>query len=98
MISQFLGIIKITKEYPAEAHKEAIIDILKGIEEVNDISLSANKLPYIGLESIIDLNIEDDVISGKAVVVSKSISWSNSKMSIKLKLDRRPVKVSDFIQ
>jgi len=90
--------IKITKEYPAEAHKEAIIDILKGIEEVNDISLSANKLPYIGLESIIDLNIEDDVISGKAVVVSKSISWSNSKMSIKLKLDRRPVKVSDFIQ
>lgn len=90
--------VEITKEYPAEAHKEAIIDIFKGLEEVNNISLSANKLPYIGLESIIDLNIEDDVISGKAIVVQKSIRWSNSKMSLNLKLDRRPIKVSDFIK
>ena len=89
--------IQITKEYPAEAHKEAIIEIFKEYEEVNEISLSANKLPYIGLESIIDLNIEDDEVSGKAVVVSKSIKWSNSRMSVDFKLDRRPVKVSDFI-
>jgi len=90
--------IKITKEYPAEAHKEAIIEIFKEIGEVNEINLSANKLPYIGLESIIDLNTEDDEISGKAVVVSKKIKWSRSNMSIDLKLDRRPVKLSDFIQ
>ena len=90
--------IKITKEYPAEAHKEAIVDIFRELEEVNEVSLSANKLPYIGLESVIDLNIEDDEVSGKAVVVSKSIKWSKTNMSIDLKLDRRPVKLSDYIQ
>jgi len=90
--------IKITKEYPAEAHKEAIIDIFKEIEEVNNVSISTNKLPYIELESIIDLNVDDDEVAGKAVVVSKSITWSNSSMSIDFKLDRRPVILSDYIK
>ena len=90
--------IKITKEYPAVAHIEAIVDIFRELEEVNEVSLSANKLPYIGLESVIDLNIEDDEVSGKAVVVSKSIKWSKTNMSIDLKLDRRPVKLSYYIQ
>jgi hypothetical protein len=91
--------IKITKKFPAEAHKEAIIEIFKEYEEINEVSVSTNKLPYIGLESIIDLNVEDDEVSGKAVVIGKSIGWSKmGKMSIKLKLDRRPVKLSDFIQ
>tara|TARA_Y100000593_G_scaffold27105_2_gene54001 strand:+ start:2722 stop:4623 length:1902 start_codon:yes stop_codon:yes gene_type:complete len=90
--------IKITKQYPAEAHKEAIVEIFKELEEVNDVSISANKLPYIELESIIDLNVEDDEVTGKAVVVGKSIRWSRSSMSIDFKLDRRPVRLSDFIQ
>ena len=84
--------------YPAEAHKQSIIEIFKELDEVNEISLTANKAPYIGLESIIDLNVEDDAIAGRAVVVGKTISWSRSNMSIQLKLDRRPVKVSDYIQ
>ena len=90
--------VEITKEYPAEAHKEAIIDIFKQMDEVNAVSIRANKLPYIELESIIDINVEDDEVTGKAVVVGKSIKWSRSSMSIDFKLDRRPVKLSDFIQ
>ena len=84
--------------YPAEAHKQAIIEIFKEFDEVNEITLTANKAPYIGLESIVDLNIEDNAITGRAVVVGKTISWSRSSMSIQLKLDRRPVKLSDYVK
>ena len=84
--------------YPAEAHKQSIIEIFKELDEVNEISLTANKAPYIGLESIVDLNIEDDAITGRAVVVGKDISWSRTAMNIQLKLDRRPTKLSDYIK
>lgn len=84
--------------YPAEAHKQAIVEIFKELDEVNEVTLTANKAPYIGLESIVDLNIEDDAITGRAVVVGKDISWSRTAMNIQLKLDRRPTKLSDYIK
>ena len=64
--------VEITKEYPTEAHKEAIIDIFKELDEVNDISISTNKLPYIELESIIDLNIEDRQTITKSILENYS--------------------------
>ena len=68
-----------------EANEDFNLDLL--LQEINDLEKEEE------LDEELDLNIEDDEASGRAVVVGKSIKWSRSRMSIDYKLDRRPVKL-----
>jgi len=82
---------------PEEARKHAIIELKRGQQEVDEIDIVANRGHYVGLESIVNIDVEHAEIDGPHRVVSKSIAFNQGGMNLKLKLNKRPIKVSDYI-
>tara|TARA_R100001443_G_C3336662_1_gene173584 strand:- start:87 stop:1106 length:1020 start_codon:yes stop_codon:yes gene_type:complete len=81
----------------AENKRLALQQVLIEQQEKNEISIDISKCYDIGLGSIIYIDVEDDDVRGNHRVQSKKISFGN-KMSCKLTLNRKPVKISNYIQ
>lgn len=85
------------------AKRAGIIEIFRNRKEINDISLSVTKGYSVGIGSIINLYINDNInetfdISGNHRVTSKTINYSNTNgCTMKLTLNNKALKVSDFI-
>jgi len=89
----------ISKEFdnPEEARKYAILYLRKQQQEIDEISVEASKGYYTSLESIVDIDVDKPEIDGTHRLVSKSISWSNNKLSLSLNLNKRPIKISQYL-
>ena len=81
----------------AEQRHAAIIQsqIEKAVN--NEIQIKVNKCYNIGLGTIINLNVEEDVIRGNHRVVGKTISFGQS-MTCSLSLNKKPIMVSEYLQ
>jgi len=84
-------------ESVAEQRQLAIEQVLLEQQEKDEISITVSKGYDLGLGSLVRLNIPEDDISGTHRVVGKSISFGN-KITCTLKLNRKPLKLSTFIQ
>lgn len=89
----------ISKEFndPEEARKYGISHLKKSQQEIDEITIQASKGYYSSLESIINININKPEIDGNHRLVSKTISYSSNKLSLSLGLNKRPIKVSEYI-
>ena len=85
-----------TTEDRAKDRELAIRDILLSQNSPDEITIKTSKGYELGLGSIVRLNVTEDDISGNHRVVSKTITFG-SGMDCTLKLNKEPIKVSDFI-
>ena len=81
----------------AKDRELAIRDILISQNSPDEITIKTSKGYELGLGSIVRLNVTEDDISGNHRVVSKTITFG-SGMGCTLKLNKEPIKVSDYIQ
>ena len=66
-------------------------------QEIDEITVQASKGYYTSLESIVNINVGKPEIDGNHRLVSKSISYSGNKLDLSLNLNKRPIKVSDYL-
>ena len=82
----------------ADCYEAAVQLILKDFDENAEVQAIASKAPYIALENLVDINVNDNNIDGNTRVTGKSVSWKKGKgLTVILDLNRTPVKVSDFL-
>lgn len=89
----------ISKDFdnPEEARKHAILHLRKQQQEIDEISIKASKGFYASLESIIGINVNKPEIDGNHRLVGKTISYSGNKLDLSFNLNKRPIKVSDYL-
>ncbi len=90
---------KISGQYTdTDSARKAGISELKALQqEVDEISLNISRGYDVGLESLVFVNVKNDEIDGMHRVVSKNISSSNGKVDVSLQLNKRPVKISEYL-
>ena len=86
-----------TTEDRAKDRELAIRDVLLSQNSPDEITIKTSKGYELGLGSIVRLNVTEDDISGNHRVVSKTITFG-SGMDCTLKLNKEPIKLSDYIQ
>ncbi len=81
----------------AKDRELAIRDVLISQNSPDEITIQTSKGYELGLGSIVRLNVTEDDISGNHRVVSKTITFG-SGVGCSLKLNKEPIKISDYIQ
>jgi len=87
-------------DYTSNAHA-SYIAFLKHEEESEDvyeITINATKGYYTGIDSIVHIETDDTNVSGNYRLVSKSISFAKSNISCSLGFNKKPIRMSDFVQ
>jgi hypothetical protein len=84
------------------AKTAGIIEVMRAQDEFKDMSITCNKGFDVDIGSIINIysnqNITDDSdISGNHRVTSKTIMFSKTSCTMQLKLNRKPMKLSQYI-
>jgi hypothetical protein len=84
------------------AKTAGIIEVMRAQDEFKNISITCNKGYDVDIGSIINIysnqNITDDSdISGNHRVTSKTITFSKNSCQMQLTLNRRPMKLSQYI-
>jgi len=78
--------------------KEALIpQVLHMQDTEKDISLQVSKGFYTNIGDIVKINVDDDNLNGQYRVTAKQISFKSNDVSCKLTLNKKPIKVSDYI-
>ena len=80
-----------------ETRNLALQQILLEQQQLDEIDMSVNKCYDIGLGTLIHLDVEDDDVRGTHRVQSKKITFGKS-MKCSLGLNKKPIKLSDYIQ
>ena len=75
----------------------AIYVILLQHRETDEISLQCTKGHYISLGSIVRVELDNEDIPRNHRVTSKSIKFDANKLSLSLKLSKKPIVLSDYI-
>jgi len=65
-------------------------------QELDEIDITVNKCYDIGLGTLIDLDVEDDDVRGTHRVQSKKITFGKT-MKCTLRLNKKPIKLSDYL-
>ena len=81
----------------AEARQAGLEQILLEQQQNAEINAEVSKCYDIGLGSLVFLDVPDDDIYGIHRVQAKTITFGNN-MNCKLKLNKKPIKLSDYIQ
>ena len=82
---------------PEAARKYAMSYLKKQQQEIDEIVIEASKGYYTSLESIVDINVGKPEIDGNHRLVSKSIKYSSNNLGLTLNLNKRPIKISQFL-
>jgi hypothetical protein len=80
-----------------EARKKGIQEILLHNRETDEINIQTNKGHYIGLGSIVRLDVDEEDIKGNHRVTSKKISFNTGEVKLSLSLNKKPLVLSNFI-
>jgi len=96
--------ISITGDYidRDSAKRAGILEVMREQDQYRNISIDVTKGYQVGIGSIIHIHMNHNAtdayeISGNHRVVSKKISWSSKGAKMSLQLNRKPLKVSDFL-
>ena len=80
-----------------EARHELIKQILLQYRETDEISLECSKGHYVALGSIVNVILDKEDIGGNHRITSKSIKFSDGGVSLSLKLNSKPLLLSEYI-
>ena len=80
-----------------EARKAALVEVMLRQNDGIDITLKVTKGYYLDLGSIIRIDVPDINVAGQYRITSKNIQWSTGGMSCSFKLNKKPVKLSDYM-
>lgn len=81
----------------SSARNAGILELKKLQQEIDEIGIEITRGYDIGLESLVFVNVDNDEIDGIHRVVGKTITGSNMNMKVNLNLNKRPVKVSQYL-
>ena len=79
-----------------ETRNLALQQLLLEQQELDEIDITVSKCYDIGLGSLIYLDVEDDDVRGTHRVQSKKITFGKT-MKCTLRLNKKPIKLSDYI-
>tara|TARA_R100001443_G_scaffold77411_2_gene84623 strand:- start:488 stop:1534 length:1047 start_codon:yes stop_codon:yes gene_type:complete len=82
----------------AEARKMALEQILLAQQENSEIRIDVSKCYDIGLGNLLFLDVPDDNVHGIHRVQAKKIKFGKKGISCQLRLNKKPVKLSQYIQ
>ena len=80
-----------------EARQEIIKQVLLQYRETDEINLQCNRGYYIALGSIVEVVLDKEDIGGNHRVTSKSIKFSSGGVNLSLKLNKKPLLLSEYI-
>jgi len=80
-----------------EARTQGIKEILLHNRETDEITVNANKGYYVGLGSIVRLELDTEDISGNHRLTSKKISFNDSGLKLSLSLNKKPLTLTDYL-
>ena len=80
-----------------DARTQGIKEILLYNRETDEITVQANKGHYIGLGSIVRLDIDEEDIKGNHRLTSKKISFNTGEVKLSLSLNKKPLVLSSYI-
>ena len=80
------------------ARTQGIKEILLSNRETDEIAVQTNKGHYIGLGSIVRLDVDEEDIKGNHRLTSKKISFNSTGVSLSLTLNKKPLMLSGYIQ
>lgn len=94
-----IGITVANKPYSsrAEAKEAAMAEVLLKQKDDKDITLNVSKGHYINLGHIVRLEVSDSNVEGQYRIVSKSVSYSDSSVSCSLRLNKKPIRLEDYL-
>ena len=81
-----------------DARTQGIKEVLLHNRETDEITVQANKGHYIGLGSIVRLDIDEEDIKGNHRLTSKKISFNTGEVKLSLSLNKKPLVLSSYIQ
>ena len=81
----------------AEAKERGLAEILLKQNDTKEIQLKASKGFYCDLGQIIRLEVPDSNLIGQYRITEKNISYSSSEVSCTFTLNKKPIRISDFI-
>ena len=80
-----------------EARMEGIKQIFLENRETDEINVEASKGHYIGLGSIVRLDVDEEDIKGNHRLTSKKISFNTGGVKLSLSLNKKPLILSEYI-
>lgn len=80
-----------------EARQEIIKQVLLQYRETDEIDLQCTRGHYIALGSIVEVVLDKEDIGGNHRVTSKSIKFSSGGVNLSLKLNKKPLLLSEYI-
>ena len=84
-------------EYPDQAREESFIQATLE-EDKKEISITVSKGYYLEIGNVINLNTpEHPELTGKHRIIGKTIDVKKTGCTCKLKLNKEPPQVSDFL-
>jgi hypothetical protein len=86
-----------TYDSRAEAKEAAIAEILLKSLDDKEITLQVSKGHYMDLGHIIRIDVPDSNVNGQYRISSKRISYSENNVSCTLNLNKKPIKIRDYL-
>jgi hypothetical protein len=80
-----------------EARQDIIKQVLLQYRETDEIDLQCTRGYYIALGSIVEVVLDKEDIGGNHRVTSKSIKFSSGSVNLSLKLNKKPLLLSEYI-
>ena len=80
-----------------EAMEALIPQLLAKQDSELDIQIESSKGHYLSLGNIVNVNIPDSKIAGSYRVTSKQVNFSANSVTCKLKLNKEPINLSDYL-
>ena len=80
-----------------EAAEKILPHLLANQDAEKDISITTSKGHYLSIGNIIRIESKDDALRGQYRITSKNISYNNSGVSCNFQLNKKPEKLSNFL-
>ena len=80
-----------------DARKHALAEVMLKQGDDKEITLTVSKGHYLEPGTIIRLDVPDSNIRGQYRITSKKISYSSGKISCTMQLNKKPIKISDYL-
>ena len=91
--------VRVSGKFTSREHarKHALAEVMLKQGDDKEITLIVSKGYYLEPGAIIRLEVPDTNIRGQYRITSKKISYSSGKVSCTMKLNKKPIKISDYI-
>ena len=94
-----IGITVANKDYSsrAEAKEAAMAEVLLKQGDDKDIQIKVSKGHYINIGHTVRLDVLDSNVAGQYRIISKNISYSDNSVTCSFSLNKKPVRLTDYL-